>query len=106
MVEHHIVYRLHSLKLRLQLVQVGLKYLNLHVVHVVFAELKHAVSQGVRLLEDGLYVTLLGGLVLEPHLLQMFLGIFALKQVSEDQLILVDSFLGDDQGQRPAHLVI
>lgn len=36
----------------------------------------------------------------------MFLSVLTLKQMAEDQLILVDRSLRDDQGQRPADLVV
>ena len=50
MVEHHIVNGSYCAELGLQLVEVWLKDLYLHVVHIVFAELEHSVPQGVCLL--------------------------------------------------------
>lgn len=68
-VEHDIVDGLDCFELGFKFVQVGLEHLNLHVVHVVFAELKHAMAQGVSLLQDTLDVTFFCRHVLEPHLL-------------------------------------
>ena len=50
MVQHHVINCLNRPKLGLELVQVGLEHLDLHVVHVVLAELEHTMAQGVRLL--------------------------------------------------------
>ena len=106
MVLHHIIDRLHSLQLLLESQPHRFQHFYLHVVQVILDELEHAMAQGVGLLEDTLHVTLFGGLVLEPDLLKVLFGVFALKQVPEDQLVLVDRLLRDDQSQWPAHLVV
>ena len=106
MVLHHIIDRLHSLQLLLESQPHRLQHFDLHVVQVILDELEHAMAQGVSLLEHTLYVTFLGGLVLEPDLFKVFFGVFALEQMSEDQLVLVDRLLRDDQSQWPAHLVV
>ena len=44
--------------------------------------------------------------MLKPDLFKVLFGVFALEQMSEDQLVLVDRLLRDDQSQWPAHLVV
>ena len=78
----------------------------MHVVHVVLTELEHAMSQCICLLQGLLHIALLGVLVLQPHLFEILLGVFALEQMPEDQLILVDGFLRDDQCQGPLHFIV
>ena len=68
MVDHDVVDCLYCAQLRLQLEDLRLKHLYLHVVEVVLDELEHSVAQGVSLLQDSLYVAFFGGLMLEPDL--------------------------------------
>jgi len=103
---HHFVNSFHFLQLKLELVEVGLEHFDLHIVHVVLAELQHSVPQRIGLLQRALHVTLLSRLVLKPHILEVLLNVLALQQVSEDQLVLVDGLLGDNQSQGPLHFVV
>lgn len=58
-VHHDIVNRLHCPQLLLELVVIGLQYLDLHVVHVVFAELEHPVTECVSLYQHIVNIALL-----------------------------------------------
>jgi hypothetical protein len=95
---HDIINSFTRFKLLFELMIIRLKHLNLHIVHVVFAELKHPVPQGVRLLKGCLHVALFGALMLEPDLFEVFFSVFALEEVSEDELVLVYCSFRDDQG--------
>jgi hypothetical protein len=59
-------------------VEVGLKYFNLHVVHVIHGELKHTMAQGVRFLERCLDAALFGLLVLKPYVFEVLYNVLAL----------------------------
>ena len=78
MVLHHIIDRLDCFQLLLESQSHRLQHFNLHVVQVIFDELEHAMAQGISLLEDTLDIALFSGLVLEPDLFEVFLGVFAL----------------------------
>jgi len=52
MVEHHVVDCFDGAQLGLEFEQIGLQNFDLHIVHVVFDELVHAVAQGVCLLQS------------------------------------------------------
>ena len=90
MQSHNLVDRLDFLEALFELVPVGLQYFNLHVVHIIFAELEHPVAKGITRLKFTLHIAVFGGLVSEPRALQELLDILALEQMAEYQLILID----------------
>ena len=97
-VEHNIVDGLAGFELSFQLAHVWFKHLDLYEVHVILTELEHAVTERICLLEEALDLMLFVLLMLQPELLQELFSIFALKQVSENELVFVDSLLRNDQG--------
>lgn len=64
--------------------RVWLQDLNLHVVHIIFAELKHAVAQRVGLLKLCLNVAFFCTLVLQPDRLEVLFNVLALEEVAEN----------------------
>jgi ABC-type phosphate/phosphonate transport system permease subunit len=76
-------------KLLLEFVVVRLKNLNLHVIHVVFAELKHSVTKSIGKLKATLHVAFFGLLMGTPYVFKVFLCIFTLKKVTENQLVFI-----------------
>lgn len=75
---------------------VGLENFNLHVIHVVFAELKHSVTKGIGKLKTALDVAFFGLLVRTPYVFKVFFCIFTLEQVTEDQLVFIYRLFRND----------
>lgn len=103
---HHIVNRSHTrLEPESELMKVGFKNLEDHIVDVVFAEVEHAVAQGEGLLLEALDAVLFRGLVVKPNFFKVTLDVFAVEQVTEDELVLSNGFVRQYQSQRPLHFV-
>ena len=102
----YLVDRFNFFQLLLQLVVIGLENLNLHVIHVVFAELKHSVTKGISKLKTALYVAFFCLLMGTPYVFKVFLCIFTLKQVTEDQLVFIYCLFRNYQSKRPLNSII
>jgi hypothetical protein len=63
-------------------------------------------TSSVGLREHALNFAFFGGLMDAPGFLERCLNILLEEEMSEYQLILVDRLLGDDQAQRPLHIVL
>ena len=76
--DHDIVDGLHCSQLLLQFMIVGLQNFDLHVVHVILAELEHPVAKGVGLNQHVMDVAFFCVLVRKPDVFKVLLGILAL----------------------------
>ena len=91
--DYDLVDGLHLSQVLFELLEVGLKHFEEHVVQVVLTELNHLMPGSARLREKTLDVALFGCLVDAPRLLEACLNVLLKQQVSENKLVLVQRIL-------------